>query len=99
MKKSGYLFLAACLTVLLCLGGVPAAQAAKQTLVVDLVSEPTTLDPHKQWNPSSYYIYRNIFDNMLTRTPEGKIVPQAAVSWKYESPTVVDFKIRLAVDG
>ena len=94
MKKSGYLFLAACLTMLLCLGGVPAAQAAKETLVIDLVSEPTTLDPHKQWDPSSYYVYRNIFDNMITRTPEGKIVPQVAVSWNYQSPTVVDFKIR-----
>jgi peptide/nickel transport system substrate-binding protein len=94
MRRSGYLFLAACLVVVMSLGGVSAAQAAKKKLVIDLVSEPTTLDPQRQWNPSSYYVYRNIFDNMLTRTPEGKIVPQVAVSWKYESPTVVDFKIR-----
>lgn len=74
--------------------GLIPAQAAKDKLVIDLVSEPTTLDPHKQWNPSSFYVYRNIFDNMLTRNAEGKIIPQVAISWKYESPTKVDFKIR-----
>jgi peptide/nickel transport system substrate-binding protein len=78
----------------ICLGGLSAAGAAKETLVIDLVSEPTTLDPHKQWNPSSFYVYRNIFDNMVTRTAAGEIVPQVAVSWEYQSPTTVDFKIR-----
>ncbi len=94
MKKSAYLIIAACLALAVSLAGPSAATAAKEALVIDLVSEPTTLDPHKQWNPSSFYVYRNIFDNMLTRTPSGEIIPQVAVSWKYQSPTVIDFKIR-----
>lgn len=94
MKKAGYLIFAISLVTAICLGGVSAAVAAKETLIIDLVSEPTTLDPHKQWNPSSFYVYRNIFDNMVTRTAAGEIVPQVAVSWEYQSPTVVDFKIR-----
>ena len=94
MKKAGYLLFSICIAMVICLGSVSAVQAVKKTLVIDLVSEPTTLDPHKQWNPSSFYVYRNIFDNMVTRTPAGEIVPQVAVSWEYQSPTVVDFKIR-----
>ena len=44
---------------------VASAQAAgKDRLVVDLVNEPSSLDPHVQWNPDSYYVYRNIFDNL-----------------------------------
>ena len=71
-----------------------APAAAKDMLVVDLVSEPSSLDPHKQWNPDSYYVYRNIFDNLITRDNEGKIVPQIATAWKYVSDTEVAFAIR-----
>jgi peptide/nickel transport system substrate-binding protein len=67
---------------------------AKDLLVVDLVNEPSSLDPHKQWNPDSYYVYRNIFDNMLTRDDEGKIVPQVATEWNYVSDSEIVFKIR-----
>ncbi|TKT75922.1 peptide ABC transporter [Aquamicrobium sp. LC103] len=68
--------------------------AAKEMLVVDLVSEPSSLDPHKQWNPDSYYVYRNIFDNMLTRDDAGKIVPQIATAWEYVSDSEIVFSIR-----
>lgn len=66
----------------------------KDVLVIDLVSEPTTIDPHLQWNPSSFYVYRNIFDNLLTRNTDGEIIPKVAESWEYVSDTVVDLKIR-----
>ncbi|MCP4691053.1 MAG: peptide ABC transporter [Desulfobacterales bacterium] len=93
MKKFQLGFLAIGLALVLLLGAVNA-EAGKEKLVIDLVSEPTTLDPHKQWNPSSFYVYRNIFDNMVTRSPEGEIIPQVATSWERRGPTVVDFKIR-----
>ncbi len=70
------------------------AQAGKETLVVDLVNEPATLDPHRQWNPDSYYAYRNIYDNMVTRDAAGNIVPQVATSWQAISDSVIEFKIR-----
>ena len=50
-----------------------AARAAQDRFVVDLASEPSTLDPHIQWNPDSYFVYRNIFDNLLTRDDKGAI--------------------------
>lgn len=67
---------------------------AKDLLVVDLVSEPSSLDPHLQWNPDSYYVYRNIFDNLLTRDNDGRIVAQIATEWENTSDTEMVFKIR-----
>lgn len=67
---------------------------AKDLLVIDLVNEPSSLDPHKQWNPDSYYVYRNIFDNILTRDDDGKIIPQIATEWTYVSDSEIVFKIR-----
>jgi peptide/nickel transport system substrate-binding protein len=83
----------AALTLALALGCGPAL-ADKNRFVVDLVSEPSSLDPQVQWNPDSYYVYRNIFDNLVTRDDAGKIVPQVATSWKYLSDTEIEFKLR-----
>jgi peptide/nickel transport system substrate-binding protein len=73
---------------------LPAAAEAKDRFVVDLVNEPSTLDPQLQWNPDSYYVYRNIFDNLVTRDDKGQIVPQVATAWKVLSDTQVEFEIR-----
>jgi len=67
---------------------------AKDLLTVDLVNEPSSLDPHVQWNPDSYFVYRNIFDNLLTRDNAGKIIPQIATAWTYLSDTEIEFTIR-----
>ena len=70
------------------------ALAAKDNFVVDLVNEPSSLDPQMQWNPDSYYVYRNIFDNLVTRDDKGAIIPQVATSWKQLSDTEIEFQIR-----
>src|SRR5690606_40336634 len=41
-----------------------------------------------------YTVYRNIFDNLLTRDASGKIVPQIATEWNYDDDTTITFKIR-----
>lgn len=58
------------------------------------MNEPSSLDPHLQWNPDSYYVYRNIFDNLLTRDDAGEIVAQVATEWEQVSPTEIVFTIR-----
>jgi ABC-type transport system substrate-binding protein len=73
------------------------AQAGRDVLVVELVNEPSALDPHIQWNPDSYYVYRNIFDNLVTRDDAGRIVPQIATAWRQVSDTVIEFDIRQGV--
>lgn len=67
---------------------------AKDNLVIDNVQEPSSLDPHRQWNPDSYTVYRNIYDNLLTRDTSGAIVAQVASSWKAVSDTQIDFTLR-----
>ena len=76
------------------LSAPPALAQGKTIFTVDLVNEPASLDPEKQWNPDSYYVYRNIFDNLVTRDDKGNIVPQVATSWKQLSPTETEFTIR-----
>ncbi len=86
------------LPVAICAGLACAVQVspaeAKDRMVVDLVNEPATLDPHQQWNPDSYYVYRNIFDNLVTRDNDGEIVPQIATEWERTSDTETVFTIR-----
>src|SRR3954462_3182220 len=74
-----------------------AARAAQDRFVVDLASEPSTLDPHVQWNPDSYFVYRNIFDNLVTRDDNGAIVPEIAIAWRQPSDTTLEFDIRPGV--
>lgn len=73
------------------------ADNGKDTLTIDLPNDAATLDPHLQWNTDSYTIYRNIFDNLLTRDAEGNIVPQIATEWKYLDDTTIEFQIREGV--
>ncbi|UOM37160.1 ABC transporter substrate-binding protein [Acuticoccus sp. I52.16.1] len=72
----------------------PAMAQTKDTLTIDLVNEPSSLDPQGQWNPDSYYVYRNVFDNMVTRDNDGTIVPQVATEWEQVSDTEVKFTLR-----
>ncbi|CAN7670820.1 ABC transporter substrate-binding protein [Bosea sp. LjRoot237] len=86
--------LAAACAAVLALSAASPAHASKERFVVDLVNEPSSLDPQLQWNPDSYYVYRNIFDNLVTRDDKGEIVPQVAISWKYLSDTEIEFELR-----
>src|SRR6202163_3745744 len=78
----------------LTVAGSGAARADGGRLVVDIGNEPSSLDPQVQWNPDSYYVYRNIFDNLVTRDDSGKIVPEVATAWKYVSDTEIEFTLR-----
>lgn len=71
---------------------------AERTLVVDLTNEPANLDPGLNYNFDSFAVYRNIFDNLLSRDPQtGEIKPWIAESWEQESETVWTFTIREGV--
>ena len=76
------------------LAASPAVGQVKDLLSVDLPGQPANLDPQVQWDTDSYHVYRNIYDNLVTREPGGKIVGQVASAWSYVSPTQIDFTIR-----
>jgi peptide/nickel transport system substrate-binding protein len=87
------MFFRTALSAALLLTAAPA-WASKDLFVVDTVGSPASLDPQVQWDPDSYFVYRNVFDNIVTRDASGKIVPQVATSWTYQSDTVVTLKLR-----
>lgn len=76
---------------------VLALPLAARDLRIDLTGEPASLDPHVQWNPDSYYVYRNIFDNLVTRDNDGRIVPQIATGWTLLSETEIELTLRTDV--
>ncbi|WP_454854818.1 ABC transporter substrate-binding protein [Rhizobium binxianense] len=87
-------FASAAALALVLMASTAMAQSAKDTLTVDLPNDAATLDPHLQWDTDSYTIYRNIFDNLITRDTSGQIVPQIAASWKYLDEKTIEFQIR-----
>ncbi len=81
------------LALLLALTGVARA-AEKSELTIDMPAEAATLDPHLQWDTDSYSVYRNIFDELLTRDASGAIVGQVASAWHYADPLTLVFDLR-----
>ncbi|MDB2407805.1 ABC transporter substrate-binding protein [Jannaschia sp.] len=76
------------------IAALATAPAFARDITIDLAGEPSSLDPHVQWNPDSYYVYRNVFDNLVTRDNAGEIVPQIATEWEQVSDTEITFTIR-----
>ena len=82
------------LTFLMAVAVTAALAQPKETLTVDLPGDVATMDPHLQWDTESYTVYRNIFDNLVTRDVAGKIVPQVATAWQYTDDTTIVFDLR-----
>lgn len=70
-----------------------ASAAPKDSLLVTIAGDAATLDPHIQWDTDSYTVYRNIFDNLVTRNAKGDIVPQVGKSWKYLNDNEIEFEL------
>ncbi len=66
----------------------------KTELTIDLAADAATLDPQLQWDTDSYSVYRNIFDNLVTRDTAGAIVPQVATAWRYTDDNTLVFDLR-----
>ena len=82
------------LAIALLAAALGPAQAQKTELTIDLAAEPATLDPQLQWDTDSYSVYRNIFDNLVTRDVAGKIVPQVATAWHYTDDATLVLHLR-----
>lgn len=75
MKKRGCLFLAAVWMGIFLTG--PGWAQTKQ-ITIALGSEPTTLDPQIREDGGERAVNDNIYDTVLTRTPEGDLIPSLA---------------------
>ncbi|PZN13078.1 MAG: peptide ABC transporter substrate-binding protein [Bacillota bacterium] len=68
------------------------------TLVVGLRADRiVSLDPAAYRDRDTETVIRNIFDGLVTRTPDGKVVPEIAESWEQPDPTTYVFKLRRGV--
>lgn len=65
------------------------------TLVVGLRSDRIlSLDPANYRDRETETVIRNMFDGIVTRTPDGRVVPEIATSWETPDDLTYIFKIR-----
>lgn len=75
-----------------------AAWGAERRLVVlNDVSDPVSLDPHREFDASSENIAFQIYDGLLRFTEDGRIEPALAESWKRIDERTLEFKLRPGV--
>src|SRR5678815_5668092 len=75
-----------------------AAQTTqKRELAVAQGGDIANLDPHLSTSSNDIRISFNIFDNLTSRRPDGKLVPGLATEWKLQGQTAWVFKLRSGV--
>jgi peptide/nickel transport system substrate-binding protein len=84
-------------TVLVLASGVTASAATQGQIVVAQGVDPTTLDPHWHEETPAYNVLLNVYDTLLFRDRDLKIIPWLAESWKLVNPTTWEFTLRKGV--
>src|SRR5262245_47674311 len=87
------------------LGGLPQALArvaraqttAKKELVTAQGGDISKFDPHFSTSSNDIRVSFNLFDNLTSRHPDGKLYPGLATEWKLEGQTTWRFKLRPGV--
>ena len=81
---------------------LPAASAQEQTtqkreLVTAQGGDIARFDPHFSTSSNDIRVSFNLFDNLTSRHPDGKLYPGLATEWKLTDPTTWSFKLRPGV--
>jgi len=80
------------------LGGTAQAQTTqKRELVVSQAGDISKLDPHFSTSSNDIRWSFNVFDNLVSRHPDGKLYPSLATEWKLTAQTTWTFKLRSGV--
>src|SRR6185295_11798153 len=74
-----------------------AQTTQKRELVVAQGGDIAFLDPHLSTSSNDIRISFNIFDNLTSRRPDGKLAPGLATEWKLQGQTTWTFKLRSGV--
>jgi peptide/nickel transport system substrate-binding protein len=81
--------------------GLPGSAAAQTTqkreLVVAQGGDIAWLDPHMSTSSNDIRVSFNVFDNLTSRRPDGKLVPGLATEWKLQGQQAWVFKLRSGV--
>ncbi|ENT2950674.1 ABC transporter substrate-binding protein [Klebsiella aerogenes] len=104
MKLQQYNHITHALLVLGLLGSAAAAMAAqvpqgtelaaKQELVRNNGNEPASLDPHKVESDVEYNIISDLFEGLVSVSPQGEIQPRLALKWENKDNLVWTFHLR-----
>jgi len=79
------------------LAGKAVAQTSRRDLTVAQGGDVAKLDPHFSTSSNDIRVSFNIFDNLTSRHPDGKLYPGLATEWKRTAPTTWTFKLRRGV--
>ncbi len=80
------------------LARVAGAQTTKKTeLVVAQSGDISKLDPHLSTGVFDITLTFNLYDNLTSRHPDGKLYPGLATEWKLVNPALWQFKLRPGV--
>jgi peptide/nickel transport system substrate-binding protein len=74
-----------------------AQTTQKRELVVAQGGDIAFLDPHMSTSSNDIRVSFNLYDNLVSRHPDGKLHPGLATEWKLTAPTTWTFKIRQGV--
>jgi peptide/nickel transport system substrate-binding protein len=74
-----------------------ARATSPATVVVAQAVDPTTLDPMNHQETPAANLATNIFDGLLMRDPDLKLVPLLAESYRNVAPTVWEFKLHKGI--
>jgi len=74
-----------------------AQTTQKRELVVAQGGDIAYLDPHLSTSSNDIRISFNLYDNLTSRRPDGKLVPALATEWKLQGQQAWVFKLRSGV--
>ncbi len=74
-----------------------AQSTQKRDLVVAQGGDISKFDPHFSTSSNDIRVSFNIFDNLTSRHPDGKLYPGLATEWASTGPTTWRFKLRQGV--
>ena len=83
----------ACMVVIGCTLN-PALAALKNEVVTVIKAEPSNLDPHGNTELAAMTVQVQIFEPLVQKSADGKIIPCLAESWKQINDRTVRFKLR-----
>jgi peptide/nickel transport system substrate-binding protein len=78
-------------------GATLAQTPRKKELVTAQSGDISKFDPHFSTSSNDIRVSFNIFDNLTSRHPDGKLYPGLATEWKLEGQTTWRFKVRSGV--
>src|SRR5439155_14384517 len=78
-------------------GPARAQTTQKRELIVAQGGDIAFFDPHMSTSSNDIRVSFNLYDNLTSRHPDGKLYPGLATEWKLTAPTTWTFKLRQGV--